>query len=794
MKMRKIISFVLTLALVLGSFSMAFATTPVTGLSDIAGIDNEEAIQVNNDLGIITGMPDGTFLPEKAVNRAEFAAMITRALAIPESALAGYSATSFKDMSGYAWATGYVAFAQSKGIMLGDGNGNAMPGRTISVNEAMTMALRAIGYVSNAAELVGTWPANYVSVAQNVSLYEDVTSVANVDRANAAQIIYNLLTVQKVAVSSDGTTTYLTTGTGELEESVTLLSSGLECEFTTDVVEYTEDSLINLSKYIGAYADIYTNSDDEIVAVKMITGFLTGEYDADGTFEADNGIDYTVGEVTPASVAVKHFENAKLTGTVSLAAFATTDTVTIAVDVTGKTIKEILSISEWDVTDAVVAALGDIEDLDDQQFAGWNFVTDDNGDIDLNSFMLVGATSLDQIAEDDVVYIYADGTSMINDEITKIAVGTAVIEEQKITEQDGSDYTIGGSVYNLATNIGDYDVEAGFAVGDTISAQLDAYGDIFTLEVVDGTADMYGIKEAYLDDNFDDPKIRVFTGDAAEEIFYTDLITTDEAIVSNAAVNTLFSYGIDNDGLIDSVDFVTVTASAASLSSISVLQANGHSYAIASDIVVFTIDSLGDYDIVNIGDVEVGNDLDPDYGSVNFQMFVDVDGFVLAMLIDYDNGGAGNDGAYAVINSEIVAIDADDMPIQKLTGFIDGVEFTKYTDDDTTVDGISLAAIQLWDVTLDSAGIITDATTEPGFGSLTTTIAAMNADKTALQLGTTWKTVEANSTVYVAELVDGEYVYDLSSLSSLRDGYSVYLYDTDEDTDGYDTVVFIKEV
>ena len=102
------------------------------------GNANQDAIKVAYDLGIVTGNPDGTYLPAKAVTRAEFAALITRALDVPDSALAGYTATSFKDTTGYGWAVPYLAFAQSKGIMLGDGNGNAMPGRTITVNEAMT--------------------------------------------------------------------------------------------------------------------------------------------------------------------------------------------------------------------------------------------------------------------------------------------------------------------------------------------------------------------------------------------------------------------------------------------------------------------------------------------------------------------------------------------------------------------------------------------------------------------------------------------------------------------------------
>ena len=121
--MKKVLSLVLTAALVLGSFSMAFAAdtkTSTSKLSDISTSANSDAIQVANDLGIVTGYPDGTFKPTQSVNRAEFAAMITRALAIPESALSGYKTTTFKDVKGYDWAVKYLGFCESKGIMLGD--------------------------------------------------------------------------------------------------------------------------------------------------------------------------------------------------------------------------------------------------------------------------------------------------------------------------------------------------------------------------------------------------------------------------------------------------------------------------------------------------------------------------------------------------------------------------------------------------------------------------------------------------------------------------------------------------
>ena len=272
--MKKVLSFVLVFTLVLSSFSMAFAATPAAsaGLTDITGNANEDAIQVNFDLGIVTGNPDGTFLPDKAVTRAEFAAMLTRALAIPDSALVGYTTTSFKDTTGYSWAVSYLAFCQSKGILLGDGYGNVMPGRTITVNEAMTMALRAIGYTANSSLLVGAWPANYVSIAQNSELYDDVSKETTVNKASAAQIIYNLLTVQKVSVNTDGTTDLLWVDGDSDGDALNLLNSNLECTSIEDAIlgatpgTTYDDSIINIVDDLGAHGTAYINDDDELVA------------------------------------------------------------------------------------------------------------------------------------------------------------------------------------------------------------------------------------------------------------------------------------------------------------------------------------------------------------------------------------------------------------------------------------------------------------------------------------------------------------------------------------------------
>ena len=293
--MKKVLSFVLVLALVLGSFSMAFAADAKIGLSDIAGNANEDAISIVNGLGIITGYPDGTFAPDKDVTRAEFAAMITRALAIPESALAGYTATAFNDVAGYTWAVPYLAFCETKGIMLGDGNGNVMPGRTINVNEAITMALRAVGYTDNSARLVGTWPANYVTVAKNEGLYTDVDATATVDRASAAQIIYNLLSVQPVAVDADGMTlaygNELFVALGCTTAAVTVLD-----------YDSTEVRNLDLTAYYGAAGTKYLNDDDEVIAFVPSTKFYTGEFNTTGDAFTVGDVTYKIAQATAPAV------------------------------------------------------------------------------------------------------------------------------------------------------------------------------------------------------------------------------------------------------------------------------------------------------------------------------------------------------------------------------------------------------------------------------------------------------------------------------------------------------------
>ncbi|WP_446787703.1 S-layer homology domain-containing protein [Macellibacteroides fermentans] len=793
MKMRKIISFVLVLSLVLGSFSMAFAATPATSLSDIAGTANEEAIQVNNDLGIITGFPDGTFLPEKAVTRAEFAAMITRAMAIPESALAGYSATSFKDMSGYGWATGYIGFCASKGIMLGDGQGNAMPGRTINVNEAMTMVLRAVGYVNHSSELVGTWPANYVTVAQNAGLYDDVAAVATVDRASAAQIIYNALTVQKVAVNADGETKGLTVGTATPAVAATLLNTGLNCDDTVGTIFGTEDSVINLNKYLGQHGTIYTNTDDEVVAFVSDSTQLIGKIDGTDFKTTVDSVKYTTtGGVTLAKLqAGQNFINGEIDNTTMVGAGKE---LVINVKLSGKTIVEVYSALEWTISDADLVAASDLKDIkDDQSLFGFDFVLDDDDEIDMTSFALVGVASLDDIKVDNVVYVYAN-----TDGISRIEVGTKTVEGKVTSFLSDTNFVIAGTKYanatakvNGVTTTYSTPVTASHVTKE-VKAYLDSRGYVFEVKDLDGGAEKIAVVDAYAQVGFD-AQVKLFTAEG------NDLVAKyDDTKISSllAPAGTLIGYGLNKDGKVTSANTNDTGTVALNFASNKVVTVGTTDRVISSDVVVFTVDAAGDYDVTTIDKVDKNKAIAT--GAALYKSATDYT--VIAVIVPAANAKAASDNVYAVVNDLYVA-DYDGDPVDRLVGFADGAAMDKIADgkyltyappSKSTDPAVFAAAVNLYKIEMDATGLIT---------SISSPIVTNATDKTEKTAGMAVTAADGRSSVTVSggaiyALATNVVVYEVNSdgdykvfTGDFRNKDVVVLYELDDDADGYDLVV-----
>ena len=150
-----------------------------------------EAIAYLSDLGIMVGDENGNFNPDKAVSRAEMAAIVCRLLTEDASKTDG---TVFNDVSVNHWANAYIIEAARLGIVNGYGNGNFGPSDTVTYEQAVTMIVRAAGWDSE-AEQAGGYPDGFLSIAAKNDLLEgiNVKNGAEFSRANVAELIYNYL-------------------------------------------------------------------------------------------------------------------------------------------------------------------------------------------------------------------------------------------------------------------------------------------------------------------------------------------------------------------------------------------------------------------------------------------------------------------------------------------------------------------------------------------------------------------------------------------------------------------------
>lgn len=155
---------------------------------------------------IVNGVNEKEFAPQANVTRAEFAAMLIRALGVKAEGSA-----SFSDIEAGKWYSGYAAAASKLGIVKGRSGNRFAPNEMISREEMAVMIIRAYEVrkgnesASESAEAafadqsqISPWAAASVSAAAELGLVQGRANGAFVPkgkmtRAESAQVIYNLL-------------------------------------------------------------------------------------------------------------------------------------------------------------------------------------------------------------------------------------------------------------------------------------------------------------------------------------------------------------------------------------------------------------------------------------------------------------------------------------------------------------------------------------------------------------------------------------------------------------------------
>ena len=661
------------------------------------------------------------------------------------------------------------------------------PNQTITVNEAITMICRALGYTAQAKELVGAWPANYIALGQQLKLYTDVEAVGTVDRASAAQIVYNSLTVSKVYIDADGATKVVVDTTSPLnpQPALTMLDT-LDCVNAGDVVINSGDvatAKTNITKLLGAYATVY-KKDGDVIAAKELSTFIAGKYKNDGNkFVAEDDTEYNLNsativggdEITNGDSSVGTFNG--------FVAGDNNKKFTIAVKVSGKTVKEIYSVAQWDKTANYDAYLfeEDMLDVDKCKLNGKTFAKDDNGEIDMNSFILNGVASLDKIAEDNVVEVYTDGTN-----ITKIEVGTQTVAGEVTKMASDKEWVIiDGTKYKLDSTTLDIDLK------QTGTAYLTFGGKIFDWDVDDVAAGNYAILVA----------TKSAPGFGGTEDFvqlYTKYGNTIKPEYDPTAcpdvmpgnIDKIFEYSLDADGAIDSLTLATTTT-AVSSGKVNEKCTRIGTNPVADDVVVFLQDNAGDWKIGNIKNFKKDTEFD-------FTGKVVLDGSKILAIAVSEATAIGSTATYGVINDISKATNADGKKAWFIDGFNDGAELHACT---STLASVSLGTVAvsgptdtykgLYQINVDADGVIKNISVVSLAATdieEITTVSGVKAAKLEITgddgkvYGLTEKVV-----MYYYDADEEEYVI-LTSMTNLKNKH-VMLFRTDSDLDGFDIVV-----
>jgi len=178
--------------------------------SDIVGHWGAPEIEKLANKLVVQGVGANRFSPDRAVNRAEFTAMLVRSLALPIVS----TDSGFSDVDANAWYAGVIATAAEYGLVNGYSDGTFRPQKTITREEIAAMVVRAAAFAgenisvtsSEQQRLLGgyqdagkiKWGHQEIAAAIKAGIVQGTSATtlrpdANATRAQAAAMILRYL-------------------------------------------------------------------------------------------------------------------------------------------------------------------------------------------------------------------------------------------------------------------------------------------------------------------------------------------------------------------------------------------------------------------------------------------------------------------------------------------------------------------------------------------------------------------------------------------------------------------------
>ena len=197
--LKRALSLLLSSTLVLGMLVMGGSAA---GYKDVdASNDHQEAIEVLQAVGIMTGDQNGNFNPDGSITRNEMAVIMAHLLNLDYDYYRGTN--PFTDVP--EWAAPYVAACAAEGVVAGIGNGQFGGDQKVTAAQASLMIMKALGYFQNAEDFGTDWQVATIRQASYIDLFDNINANAEsaLTRGQVAQLVLNGLLSDMVDFTGD---------------------------------------------------------------------------------------------------------------------------------------------------------------------------------------------------------------------------------------------------------------------------------------------------------------------------------------------------------------------------------------------------------------------------------------------------------------------------------------------------------------------------------------------------------------------------------------------------------------
>lgn len=487
---------------------MGFANAQDLGFTDDAQIPSwaTEAIEELMDQGVVSGNDDGSFAPNRQLNRAEVSKVIVLATGVDIDTTGG---PHFPDVDQSAWFYDYIETMYNEGWINGYPDGMFRPGVGINRAEIAKMVVNGFALdqdLSGAPHFddvtAGDWFYGYVETVYNNGAmrgYGDGTFGAGnaVTRAETAKIVYD---AQLVAL---GTFTGIAEGTLEVMLSretprgTNIPFNATSVPYTTVELTASDDADIEISSMTFTRLGLGDNDDFDNVWLE-IDGFKVGN---DKSVNNDDVVELRFNPpiVIPAgqTIIADVVSSMKFTATDKnvghnnrFVLVSADDIVSSADNIAGDfpIEGEEMEIANYEVTQLKFSPLGSDTNVD----VGDSF-------IELGKFRILNASDTNKDVEMRAITFKNDGTAELEDNLENVGlyVSGEQISAETIIDGDYMTFRLDNGV------TGGYIVEDGdsriFSIradivsaekDDVVNFKVDNFEDIVGVEI--GTA--FGVK------------------------------------------------------------------------------------------------------------------------------------------------------------------------------------------------------------------------------------------------------------------------------------------------------------